>query len=284
MRALVIGANGQVGRALLATAPAGAEVIAADRAALDITDDASVRAFVTRTRPDVIFNAAAYTAVDRAEHEEDQARAINATAVASLRDAAAAVGARLVHLSTDFVFDGTAAEPYPANAKLAPMSAYGRSKRAGEHAAGPDALIVRTAWVYGEGANFVATMLKLMRSRDEIRVVDDQVGTPTWATSLAEALWRLALDGAAGVHHFTDSGEASWYDFAVAIQEEALAAGLLDRAIPVIPISTADYPTAAVRPAYSVLDKRETFALLGSSAPHWRVNLRQMLKQQANHG
>jgi dTDP-4-dehydrorhamnose reductase len=210
---------------------------------------------------------------------------VNAEGVANLARGAAAVGARLVHVSTDFVFNGLSGIPYAPEAPTAPLGVYGRTKRQGEIAAGPDALIVRTAWVYGsQGGNFVRTMLRLMAERDEVRVVADQVGTPTFASSLADALWRLHAAGAKGLFHYTDSGAASWYDFAVAIQEEALAIGLLARAVPVIPIATSDYPTPAARPHYSVLDKSATFALLGGAAPHWRVNLRKMLKDILDHG
>ncbi len=277
-KALIVGGKGQLGRGLAATAPVGIEIVSHDVDTLDITDRAAVVALVEVLRPDVLLNAAAYTAVDRAESEEDAAFAVNAAAVGILAEAARGVGARFVHVSTDFVFDGTAGIPYAPDAPANPLSAYGRTKRAGELAAGDDALIVRTAWVYAPtGGNFVRTMLRLMAERPEVRVVADQIGTPTYAPDLAAALWALAGKGAQGLHHYTDSGAASWYDFAVAIQEEALAAGLLEQAVPVIPINTSDYPTPAKRPFYSVLDKSSTSALLGAPAPHWRANLRRMI-------
>jgi dTDP-4-dehydrorhamnose reductase len=285
MKVLITGANGQLGRALQATAPLGVSIIAAGSAELDIGDAAAVDALLLAERPDAIFNAAAYTAVDKAESEEALATRTNAEGVANLARGAAAIGARLVHVSTDFVFNGLSGVPYLPDAPTAPLGVYGRTKRQGELAAGPDALVVRTAWVYGSrGGNFVRTMLRLMAERDEVRVVADQIGTPTFAASLADALWRLHAAGAKGLFHYTDSGAASWYDFAVAIQEEALAIGLLTRAVPVIPIATSDYPTPAARPHYSVLDKSATFALLGGAAPHWRVNLRKMLKDILEHG
>jgi dTDP-4-dehydrorhamnose reductase len=285
MKVLITGANGQLGRALQATAPLGVSIIAAGSAELDIGDAAAVDALVSAERPDAIFNAAAYTAVDKAESEEALATRTNAEGVANLARGAAAIGARLVHVSTDFVFNGLSGVPYLPDAPTAPLGVYGRTKRQGELAAGPDALIVRTAWVYGSrGGNFVRTMLRLMAERDEVRVVADQIGTPTFAASLADALWRLHAAGAKGLFHYTDSGAASWYDFAVAIQEESLVIGLLARAVPVIPIATSDYPTPAARPHYSVLDKSATFALLGGAAPHWRVNLRKMLKDILEHG
>lgn len=285
MKALITGAHGQLGRGLAATAPAGVALVTHDQDTLDLTDAAAVRALVAAERPDLVFNAAAWTAVDLAETREDDARAINADAVATLADAARAVGARFVHVSTDFVFDGTGSSPYPPDAPPAPVSAYGRTKLAGEHAAGNDALIVRTAWVYAPaGNNFVRTMLRVMAERPEVRVVADQIGTPTYAPGLAAALWTLAARGTRGTLHYTDAGVASWYDFAVAIQEEALALGLLPHTVPVVPIATADYPTPARRPAYSVLDKSATWALLGAPAPHWRVPLRAMLQEVRDGG
>lgn len=274
---MIVGAGGQLGRALAAAAPAGAEVMALDSAALDITDAAAVAAAVRAARPALLFNAAAYTAVDRAEGDEAMATAVNGTAVGTLAAAAGAVGARLVHVSTDFVFDGMRATPYPPDAPTAPLSAYGRSKLRGEQLAGADALVVRTSWLHADrGASFVATMLRLFAERD-VRVVADQIGSPTYAPGLAAALWQLAAGGARGLFHYRDSGVASWYDFAVAIAEEARAAGLLDRAPAIVPIATADYPTPARRPASSVLDTAATVAALGAHPPHWRVGLRQAI-------
>jgi dTDP-4-dehydrorhamnose reductase len=282
VKALIVGAAGQLGRALAAAAPPHATLAALDRGALDITDAAAVDAALRAHRPDLVINAAAYTAVDRAESDSERAFAINATAATRLAAVATAQGARLVHVSTDFVFDGTASSPYPPDAPTAPLGVYGASKLAGERGVqltAPDALILRTAWVYAaEGANFLRTMLRLMDERDEVRVVCDQVGTPTHAASLARAIWRLTEAGAAGIHHWTDAGVASWYDFAVAIAEEAQSAGLLRRAIPIVPIPTSAYPTPARRPAYSVLDKQQTWALAGI-ASHWRCELRAALDQ-----
>ena len=278
MKALIVGAGGQLGRSLAASVPAEMEAVALGSDALDIGDGRAVAAAIATYAPDLVLNAAAYTAVDRAETDEAAAARVNIAAVAYLAAATARAGARLVHVSTDFVFDGTASRPYAPTAPTAPLGVYGRTKLAGEAAAGTDALIVRTAWVYAPaGHNFVRTMLRLMAERPEVRVVADQIGTPTYAPGLARALWRLASAGAQGVHHYTDSGVASWYDFAVAIQEEALPLGLLARAVPVIPIVTADYPTPARRPHYSVLDTRATSAALGEVPPHWRTNLRTML-------
>ncbi|QIG48818.1 dTDP-4-dehydrorhamnose reductase [Nordella sp. HKS 07] len=285
MKAMIVGAYGQLGRCLQAAAPAGAELVTHDLDTLDITDGNAVMAAVTAAQPHILFNAAAYTAVDRAESEEDKALAANATAVGYLAAGARATGARFVQVSTDFVFDGISGVPYAPDAPTAPVNAYGRTKLAGEATAGSDALIVRTAWVYAPtGGNFVRTMLRLMSERPEVRVVSDQIGTPTYAPGLAAALWRLVELGATGIYHYTDSGAASWYDFAVAIQEEALAAGLLSWAVPVIPITTAEFPTPARRPHYSVLDKQTTFVALGAPAPHWRAQLRAMIETIKTNG
>ncbi|MDX3883419.1 MAG: dTDP-4-dehydrorhamnose reductase [Sphingomonas sp.] len=285
MRVLVTGAAGQLGRALLASAPPRVEAIGLDRAALDIGDEAAVEDAVHRLRPALIVNAAAYTAVDKAETERDAARRINADGPGYLARAAGSVGARLVHVSTDFVFDGTASRPYrPADA-TAPLSVYGATKLAGEAAAlaeHADVLVVRTAWVYAaHGRNFLETMLRLMAERDELAVVADQVGTPTHAASLAHALWALAMADARGVLHWTDAGVASWYDFAVAIREEAIAAGLPIRAAAVRPIATADYPTPAARPAFSLLDKSAAWGITGI-ARHWREELRAAMAARRN--
>lgn len=288
MKALILGAGGQVGRALAAAAPAGTAIVALGRDACDIGDAEAVRRAVADAAPDLVFNAAAYTAVDRAEAEPEAAARINDAGAGHVAAAAAETGARLVHLSTDFVFSGGDGTPRRPDAATAPRGVYATTKLAGERAvaaAAPDALIVRTAWVYAPvGANFVNTMLRLLAGRDEVRVVADQIGTPTWAGSLAGALWGLAGVGAEGIHHFTDAGVASWYDFAAAIAEDGVAAGLLPPGRRVVPIATADFPTPAPRPAFSVLDKSDTWALLGGPPPHWRTNLRANLKEVAQHG
>jgi dTDP-4-dehydrorhamnose reductase len=281
MKILIAGSAGQLGRALQATAPAGAELVAPPEAAFDILDAGRVRAVVAEARPDLVINAAAYTAVDKAETDADTAEAVNGTAAGTLAAAAAAVGARFAHVSTDFVFDGRSADPIPPDAAPAPLGVYGATKLSGERqvmAAHPSPLVVRTAWVYAaKGNNFVHTMLRLLRERPEVRVVADQVGTPTHADSLARAIWALDAAGITGIHHWTDAGVASWYDFAVAIRDEALALGLLERAVPVVPIRTSDYPTPARRPAMSVLDKGSSWAITGPAA-HWRTELRLALE------
>ena len=283
MKALIAGGGGQVGSALAATAPPGIDAVALDRSGLDITDPVSVAATLADVRPAFLINAAGYTDVDAAESNGDAAYFVNRDAPARLAAAAAAQGTRFVHISSDFVFDGAASIPYAPAHPPAPLGVYGKSKAAGElevRAACPDALIVRTAWVYGaDGDNFLRTMLRLMAGQADVRVVADQIGTPTHARSLARAIWTLAAAEATGVHHFTDAGVASRYDFAVAVQEEALALGLLDRRVPVLPIRTADHPAAARRPAFGVLDKTATYAALGAPAAHWRAELRTALAE-----
>lgn len=285
MKTLIVGANGQLGRCLQACAPTSVTLVAHDIDTLDITDAVQVAALIAEERPELVINAAAYTAVDKAESDEALAHAINSSAVAHLAAAALAIGARLAHVSTDFVFDGKTSTPYLPDAVPCPINAYGRTKLGGERAAGPEALIVRTAWVYApSGHNFVRTMLRLMAQQREIRVVSDQIGTPTYAPGLAAAIWSLAEKRIKGIYHYTDSGVASWYDFAVAIREEALAFGLLDAPADVSPITTAEYPTPARRPSYSVLDKTSTIAALGEPMRHWRVQLRKMIEEIKTHG
>ncbi len=284
MRALITGAGGQLGWALRRAAPTDAAITALERGALDITVAGAVNDAVAQHRPDVILNGAAYTAVDKAEQDREAAFATNELGAANLARAAAACGAWLAHVSTDFVFDGRSPRPYKPDAQANPLNVYGASKLAGERhvLAVREAgfLVLRTSWLYGaRGRNFVTTMVRLMRERERLDVVADQVGTPTWAKTLAEAVWRAAGQRAAGVLHWSDAGVASWYDFAVAIQEEASAIGLLERAVPIHPIATDDCPTPARRPPYSVLETSATRAALGMPASHWRVNLRRMLRE-----
>ncbi len=281
MNILITGANGQLGGALQRTAPAWAMINAIDVDDCDLTDAPMLRARLTVEAPDVIINAAAYTAVDKAESDEDLARAINSVAVATMVEAMAESGGRVVHVSTDFVFDGASASAYLPAAARNPLSVYGRTKAEGEDHLRPDDLLLRTAWVYeAGGATFVRTMIRLMNQREELGVVADQIGAPTWATGLARIIWGLVEKGACGTYHHCDAGVASWYDFAVAIAEEAHAVGLIAR-IPVIrPITTADYPTPARRPAFSLLDCRATREMLGDHPVHWRAHLRAMLQQE----
>ncbi len=285
MKVLITGAGGQLGRELRYTAPEQAEVHALHHGELDIADRDRVRAVVRALAPDLIFNAAAYTAVDRAESDPETAHAANAEGPGHLAEAARTVGARLVHVSTDFVFSGAQCRPYRPDDDPDPLSVYGRSKRAGEVrvlASGCEALIVRASWIYARaGENFVNTMLRLMGEREALRVVADQFGAPTWARGLARALWSLGLqrDPVGGILHYCDAGSASWFDFAVAIGEEARAAGRLARLPQILPITTAEYPLPAQRPRFSLLDCGATWSRLGLDPVHWRVRLREMLHE-----
>ncbi len=280
---LIVGAGGQLGSELQATCPAGVRAVAVRRAELDIADADAVAARIEREVPVQVINAAAYTAVDKAESEPEAAALGNATGPGVLAAACAAAGARFIHISTDFVFDGSSSVPYTPDAPTSPLGEYGRSKLEGElkvRAALPDALIIRTGWVYSAfGHNFVKTMLRLMGERDELAVVSDQVGTPTWARGLALAVWAaIARPQLTGTYHWSDAGVCSWYDFAVAICEEGNALGLLPRPVHVRPIAAVDYPTPAQRPAYSVLDKAASWRDLELQGVHWREQLRGMLK------
>jgi len=257
------------------------DCVALERSGLDLTDELAIRRTLLSELPNIVVNAAAYTAVDRAEDEEGLAFAINANAVGIIAAALAEIGGKFIHISTDYVFDGRQARAYRPEDQRNPLSVYGRSKAAGEDAAGPDATIVRSSWVYSAGgANFVRTMLRLMRESSELRVVADQIGAPTWAPGLARAIWALAETGQTGIFHHRDAGVASWFDFAVAIGEEACALDLVERVPTIVPIETKDYPTPAVRPAFSLLNDTATRALLGDRTPHWRENLRSMLKEE----
>jgi dTDP-4-dehydrorhamnose reductase len=285
MKALIAGAGGQLGQALLRAVPAGAEAVALGRAELDITRSDALAEAMQKHRPTVVINASAYTAVDRAESDSQAAYATNAEAVGALARACADRRARFVHVSTDFVFDGSSGRPYRPDDATAPLGVYGASKRAGEQQIAAtehlDWCVVRTAWVYAAtGKNFVLTMLRLFNERPVVRVVADQVGAPTSADSLAQCVWRAAAaNDVRGILHFTDAGVASWYDFAVAIYEEATQLGLLTKPVDVQPIRTQDYPTPARRPSYSVLDVSATSAALGLTPVHWRTNLRKVLRE-----
>jgi dTDP-4-dehydrorhamnose reductase len=282
VKILITGAAGQIARALVASAPPGKTITALSREELDIGDERAVEASVGHLAPDVIINGAAYTAVDRAEKEREAAQRINADGPRYLATAAERHGARLLHLSTDFVFDGNSSKPYTPDSPTQPLNTYGATKRAGEEHVlrllPGQSIVLRTAWVYAaQGSNFLRSMLRLMSVNRAVRVVADQVGTPTAARSVATILWKLVdHPGYSGIHHWTDAGVASWYDFAVAIAEEAAGRGLLPSDVSVTPIATEEYPTPARRPAYSVLDKR-TLASLGTMPVHWRASLRAVL-------
>lgn len=285
MRVLVLGAGGQLGREVVRLAPAGVKLNAYTSAVCDVRDVQQLRRVLHEAAPDAVINCAAYTKVDQAESEPEAAFAVNEAGVRNLALVTAA-SVRLLHVSTDFVFDGKADMPYSPQADTAPLGVYGASKLAGEQAllelAPERSAIVRTAWLYSaEGHNFLNTMLQLMATRDKLSVVHDQRGTPTACHGLASMLWALAqkpeLDG---VFHWTDGGEATWYEFACEIQQQALQRGLLQAAIPIEPISSQDWPTPAQRPAYSVLDKASTLEALCLQARPWQSMLGEVLDRR----
>lgn len=290
MKALIVGAGGLVGRALATSAPPGWEVVALDRAALDITDGAAVRAIVQLHQPDAIINCAGHIAVDRVEAEKELAWRINAEGPRHLAEALQPGSGRLIHISTNYVFSGNAATPYAVDAETAPVNYYGVSKRAGElaviEALGARAAVVRTSWVYGlTGRSFFNSILKALREKQLATVVDDQVGTPTSAPVFARVLWKIAGDPAvSGMLHWTDEGVASWYDFAQAIAEDAIACGLVPATAEVRPIVSSQYPTAVPRPMYGVLDKRSTIAATGEVPRYWRTELRALMAELAAQG
>ncbi len=282
MKVLLIGGGGQLGKELQLVKPSDITLLAPTSSELDITQHRDVTRFVVEHEPDFIINAAAYTAVDQAEQDSSSAYAVNTEAVHNLASLAGEGKARLIHISTDFVFDGLQSRPYRPNDPAKPLSVYGASKYQGELAvmeSGANAVILRTAWLYSRhGHNFVKTMLRLMKQKESLSVVYDQIGTPTWAHNLAHLIWKVARKPEAkGIYHFTDAGVASWYDFAKAIQDEALDLKLLDHGIPITPIRSQDYPTPARRPTYSVLDKQATWWEFEVQPQHWRDALRKML-------
>ena len=290
MRVLLTGSAGQLGQALQASVPAGVELLATSREQLDLADAASCRAAVQQHRPDWVLNAGAYTAVDKAESEPELARAVNAQAPQAFAEALAATGGRLLQLSTDFVFNGRQGQPYRPEQQRDPLGVYGATKAEGELAALqlPGARVLRTSWVYGPvGRNFCRTMLRLHAAKAEaaqpLKVVADQLGCPTSTLTLAAACWRAIGIGAdpdgAELLHWCDAGAASWYDFAVAIGELGVAQGLLNRAAVVEPITTAEYPTPAQRPSYSLLDCGPSRLALGLKPLHWRSALAEVLAQ-----
>jgi len=299
MKVIITGAAGQLGQALRCLAPAeiGAaplELIATSRRGgdasipLDLADAEACRALVQEHRPDWLINAGAYTAVDKAESEPELAQAVNAGAPAAFAEALQANGGRLLQVSTDFVFNGRQGSPYRSDQPMDPLGVYGASKAAGEAAAAralaaERLCILRTSWVYGPvGSNFLLTMLRLMREREQLGVVADQVGCPTATAGLARACWAVLEHSVRGVHHWSDAGAASWYDFAVAIAELGEAAGLLPHPARIHPITTADYPTPAQRPSYSLLECGATRSALQLPPQHWRLALLDVIKVLAS--
>jgi dTDP-4-dehydrorhamnose reductase len=299
-RILLIGQDGQVGQELQSTLSELGTVMGIGRQQLDLSQLDQIQATIQAAAPDLIVNAAAYTAVDKAESEPELAQAINAAAPQRMAETAQAIGATLLQISTDYVFDGSQSSPYRETDSTCPLGVYGQSKLAGEQAIQQVQAqhsdfrygILRTAWVYGAKgkANFVKTMLRVGAEREEVRVVADQIGTPTWSAEIARSITALAQhlgdpsnhgnhQADSGIYHFTNSGAASWYDFAVAIFEEAKSLGVSLALKRVVPITTAEYPTPTQRPPYSVLSNQKIQPLLSAPTPQWRQSLRQMLTE-----
>jgi len=289
LRVLITGANGQVGHEIINLAPQGFEVLGLGSRELDITNADLLTATIERLQPQLIINAAAYTAVDKAESEPERAWAVNCAGVANLGLAAAKLGAPVIHISTDYVFAGDADTPYRETDPTAPAGIYGASKLAGEvelaeHCARH--IILRTSWVFGaHGNNFVKTMLRLARERSELSVVADQHGGPTSAASIARALWSLAEryreqgELAWGLYHYSGGPACTWYDFAKGIFDAALEQGLLERMPQLNAIPTSAYPTPARRPAWSVLDCRKLQQDFGINPADWRDELQAVLRR-----
>jgi dTDP-4-dehydrorhamnose reductase len=285
LKVLITGANGQLGKALVSAAPAGAVLKPLTRAELDIADLGAVEVVLRDFAPNLVLNAAAFTAVDEAERAPAAAERTNSLAPAVLAAACARTGTWLTHVSTDYVFDGASGRPYDTSAPARPLSVYGRTKLAGESAVlkqlPKTSTVVRSSWLYSARGGFAARMLALMASRPQLSIVADQVGVPTAASGLAQMLWAISVRRTAGLWHWCNSGVASWYDFAVAIAEIGVELKLLAVAPAITPIGAVEYPTAAARPPYSVLDKRATERLLGITAPHWRRALHATLGELA---
>lgn len=286
-RILVTGANGQLGsefRTIAALHPQF-EFLFTTRAELPVADNTAVENHFRETKPAYCINCAAYTAVDKAEVEKEQAFEVNANAVGHLAKVSAMTGTKLIHLSTDYVFDGTAEIPYREDSRANPVGIYGLSKLKGEAMCllrNPDALIIRTAWVYSShGSNFVKTMLRLMNEREEIKVVNDQTGSPTYAADLAGAIMHIIHSNKwiPGIYHYANAGRTTWFGFASAIRE------LVQSDCIVKPVSTAEYPTKAKRPAFSLLDTDKIRKSFNLEIPEWRVSLKQCLSllQSRNH-
>ena len=280
---VVIGKSGQLAWELARMA--GDSVVCLGREDIDLMSPAALATVLDAHQPSAIINASAYTAVDKAETDEAAAYALNETAVRHLAEYCANTNAFLVHCSTDYVFAGDKGAPYSTDDARQPQGVYGASKAAGEQVLTSllpeQCAIIRTSWVYSShGNNFVKTMLRLMAEKPALTVIDDQVGSPTWAKGLAAACLEAAQQRLAGIHHWSDEGVTSWYDFALAIQVLGVQKGLLSTVIPVRPIPTTDYPTPAKRPHYSVLDKTQTRARFSAAAlRHWRLQLSDMLDE-----
>ncbi|MFC3852755.1 dTDP-4-dehydrorhamnose reductase [Salinispirillum marinum] len=292
-KVLVTGAAGQVGSELVKRFPAGFEVVGYTSSELDITNSRLVNQVIVEQAPALIINAAAYTAVDKAESDVERAYAVNETGVKNLAQAAMALNIPIFHISTDYVFDGTATEPYKETDPVGPTGVYGASKLAGELAlaeSGVKHIILRTSWVFGaNGNNFVKTMLRLGKERDTLSVVADQHGCPTSAVSIADMLWLFAKkytednDLPWGMYHFSNSPATTWHGFACAIFKQAVEAGVLKKAPVVNAISTADYPTAAKRPAWSVMNCQKIDRVVLGCIPGWQDEINKLITEFTNN-
>lgn len=282
MKILVTGANGQLGKEMknILEKECPGMTLYTDIQELDLLDAQAVGLFVSKNEITHIVNCAAYTAVDRAEEDKALCAAVNIDAVKNLANAADAVGAKIIHISTDYVFDGTAHRPYKESDKVNPMSQYGTTKRTGETALialAPDSIIIRTSWLYSPyGNNFVKTMIKLGKNREQLKVVCDQVGTPTYARDLAKAIYAILISHqwVEGIYHFSNEGACSWYDFTKSIHRIANIT-----TCKVMPVPTEDYPTAATRPAYSILNKSKIKATYGIEIPYWEDSLQECINR-----
>jgi len=283
MKIIVIGKSGQLAWELSQLSSVEIEIVCLGRNDIDITDISSIYEVLSEYQAQAVINASAYTAVDDAESDTDNAYALNAIAVGNLAEACKKMLIPFLHISTDFVFHGDKGAPYLPDDEIDPLGVYGASKAEGEklitelyleHSA-----IIRTSWVYStHGNNFVNTMLKFMSAKPELGIISDQIGSPTYAKGLAETCVLALKNKLVGIHHYTDTGVASWFDFAVAIQNIGLDLGLLDKKIPIRPILTSQYPTPAKRPHYSVLDKSSLLnALPCISLAHWQEQLKDMM-------
>ena len=283
MMKIIVTGSGQLAQELQQTSPQDCQLHVLPRMQMDISNASQVEQVLQEINPDIVINTAAYTAVDNAEQNSQSAYATNVTGPQNLATTCKVLGAYLIQLSTDFVFDGHAHRPYKTDDEKNPLSVYGKTKAQAEEAVSTimqeNWAIIRTAWVYSShGHNFVKTMLRLMAEKPHVSIVVDQIGTPTWARGLAQACWAVAKAKLPGVYHWTDAGVASWYDFAVAVQRQVIARGIPHKIIRVHPITSEEYPTPATRPAYSVLDKSKIIRALPSlQYVHWQDQLEAML-------
>ena len=285
MNVLLTGASGQVGHELINTCPNNIRLISFDKYALNISDREKALEIVNTYKPDIIINCAAYTAVDLAETDKETAFQVNANGVSNLALAASKNNIRLIHYSTDYIFDGKKTSPYTTRDKPNPANIYGKSKLEGERQAlninRNKVLIIRTSWVYSKyGKNFVKSMLNLMNKNKSIKVIMDQTGTPTWARSIANITWEFVKrQETNGIVHFCDGGSTNWFEFAKAIHEQALKYNIINHPLKIIPITSKEYQSKVKRPAYSVLDCDKTWNLLDIEPEDWHVNLKRMLAE-----